>query len=284
MNLRIALAQIDPFLGDVGKNVTLHVEMAKEAAGRGAGLVVFPELSLTGYSVKDMNLGLALRPDNPPPVLTPLLEASNKIAILAGGIEEDTSFRIYNSSFLFENGSMRSVHRKVYPPTYGMFEELRYFSPGDSVRAVRTQHGILGVLICEDFWHLPLPYLLAQQGADVLIAMVASPTRLTGPRGVLGVAEANGENHRAYPRLLSCYLAFCNRTGFEDGLNFWGASALIGPDGSVVAQGKQFEDDLIVADISDNELRRARQSSRHFLDDDPRMVLRELRRLIGGNS
>ena len=283
MNLRIALAQIDPALGDLHKNVTLHVEMAREAVGRGAGLVVFPELSLTGYSVKDMNLGLALRPDNPPPVLTPLLEASNKITILAGGIEEDTSFRIYNSAFLFENGSMRSAHRKVYPPTYGMFEELRYFSPGDSVRVVRTQHGTFGVLICEDLWHLPLPYLLAQQGADVLIAMVASPTRLTGPGGALGVADTNGENHRAYARLLSCYLAFCNRTGFEDGLNFWGASALIGPDGSVVAQGKQFEDDLIVADISDNELRRARQSSRHFLDDDPRLVLRELRRVIGGH-
>ena len=273
MNFRIALAQIDPALGDTGKNVALHVRMAEKAASLGAHLVVFPELSLTGYSVKDMNLGLAFHPDSPPEVLAPLLEAGKDIMILAGGIEEDRSFRVYNAAFLFEGGTMRSVHRKVYPPTYGMFEELRYFSPGDLIRTVTTRHGNLGVLICEDLWHLPLPYLLAQQGAGVIIAMVASPTRLTGPHGAFGVAEANAENHRAYARLLSCYVAFCNRTGFEDGLNFWGASAVIGPDGSVLAQGKQFEDDLVLADLSDNDLRRARQFSRHFLDDDARLVL-----------
>jgi predicted amidohydrolase len=281
MNLRIALAQIDPVLGDTEKNVALHIRMAEKAVLKGAALIVFPELSLTGYSVKDMNLGLAVRPANPPDVLTPLLEISKRVAILAGGIEEDISFRIHNAAFLFEGGTMRSVHRKVYPPTYGMFEELRYFSPGTRVEVVRSPLGILGVLICEDLWHLPLPYLLAQQGAQVIIAMVASPTRLTGSGGALGVAEANSENHRAYARLLSCYLAFCNRTGFEDGLNFWGASGVIGPDGAVVAQARQFEEDLIVADITDNEIRRARQASRHFLDDDPRLVLREIARLTG---
>jgi predicted amidohydrolase len=227
-----------------------------------------------------MNLGLAIRPSQPPDVLTPLLELSKEISILAGGIEEDASFRIHNAAFLLEEGSIRTVHRKVYPPTYGMFEELRYFSPGTSVEVVHSRVGTFGVLICEDLWHLPLPYLLAEQGAQVIIAMVASPTRVTGSGSTLAIAEANGENHRTYARLLSCYMIFCNRVGFEDGLNFWGASSIVSPTGSIIAEGKQLEEDLVLGTISDNEIRRARQSSRHFLDDDPRMVLRELEKLV----
>ncbi len=284
MNLTVALAQIDPALGDLNRNISHHARMARQAIEKGAGLVVFPELSLTGYSVKDMNLGLAIRPSHPPPEFAPLLELSGQISILAGGIEEDSSYRIHNAAFLLEDGIIRTVHRKMYPPTYGMFEELRYFSPGSSAEVVHSKAGTFGVLICEDLWHLPLPYILAEQGAHVLIAMVASPTRVTGSHSKLAIAEANGENHRAYARLLSCYLIFCNRVGFEDGLNFWGASSIVGPDGSVLVQGKLFEEDMVIGTLTGNDIRRARQSSRHFLDDDPRVVLRELERILRERS
>jgi predicted amidohydrolase len=279
MNFTIALGQIDSIPGDLAKNVASHVSMAEQAARKGATLIVFPELSLTGYSVKDMTRDLALRPNNPPNILSPLVEQSRSISIIAGAIEEASSFRLYNSALLFEDGSVRSVHRKTYPPTYGMFDELRYFSSGKTVRSFTSKVGTLGALICEDLWHLPLPYLLAQDGATVIITLVASPTRLSGDEHDLRIRAANTENHRAYARLLSCYIVFCNRVGFEDGINFWGGSEVVAPDGTIIASGKQFDEDLVLATINAKEVRRTRLASRHFLDDDPTLVLRELQRL-----
>jgi predicted amidohydrolase len=279
MKFTLALAQIDPTLGNVSKNVEKHVAFAREAQKGGAQLVVFPELSLTGYSVKDMNWDLAVNLRQDVSVFRPLLEASNSIAILAGGIEEDEAFALYNSAFLFQGGSVTSVHRKTYPPTYGMFEEMRYFQAGNRVRAFDTPLGRMGVLICEDLWHIVLPYLLAKDGAQLILTLVASPTRVAGAEKDLLTDRINAENHRAYARLLTTYLAFCNRTGYEDGVNFWGGSAIIGPDGEVEAKAKLFDEDLIFATIDDDAVRRARRFSRHFLDDDPTILLKELGRI-----
>jgi predicted amidohydrolase len=281
MKFRLALAQIDPVLGDMQANIGKHMALADKAAAAGAQLVVFPELSLTGYSIKDMNWDLALNLRRDPRAVSPLVEKGKTISILAGGVEEGASFGLYNAAFLFEGGEVRSVHRKTYPPTYGMFEENRYFSSGTEVRAWDSKHGRFGVLICEDLWHLPLPYLLAQDGAGVILTLVASPTRISGREERPPIATVNAENHRTYARLLSVFVAFCNRVGFEDGVNFWGGSEIVGPDGSCLASAKLFDEDLIVADIDENELRRARRLSRHFLDDDPGLVERELKRISG---
>jgi len=281
MKCKIALAQIDAVLGDPSRNIALHCEAAERAHQAGAQLVVFPELSLTGYSVKDLNWDLAVRPDALPAMYAPLLEMSRRISILAGGIEEGGSFGIYNAAFLCEDGRMRSVHRKTHPPTYGMFEEMRYFSRGSTVRAVDTRIGRIGVLVCEDLWHISLPYLLMLDGAELIVSLTASPTRLGGDSGTLRSSEVNGEHHRTYARLLSVYIAFCNRVGFEDGVNFWGGSAVVGPSGDIKAAARLFEPDLVVADLDDGELRRARRFSRHVIDEDPELVLRELSRILG---
>ncbi len=272
MKLKIALAQIDPVLGDLAKNVATHVDIAKRATELGAALVVFPELSLTGYSIKDMNWDLAMNLDRAIPILQPLVDLSRKISIVAGGVEEDSAFRIYNAAFLMEDGVIRSAHRKTYPPTYGLFEEMRYFSKGNSIRAIDTKHGRLGVLICEDLWHPSLPYLLACDGAQLLIGLVASPTRVDDRKESLSIASANTENHKAYARLHSIYLAACNRVGFEDGVNFWGGSEIVSPSGEVVVSAKLFEEDLAIAAIDDHEVRRARRFSRHALDEDSKLV------------
>jgi len=279
MKFRIALAQMDPVLGDMRANVARHVALAGRAAAGGARMVIFPELSLSGYAIKDMNWDLALNTAGDPGLVAPLVDLGKKISIVAGGVEEGASFGLYNSAFLFEGGGWRSVHRKTYPPTYGMFEENRYFSSGETVRAFDCAVGRLGVLICEDLWHLPLPYILAQDGAGAILALVASPTRMSGKDPVPPIATVNAEHHRAYARLLSVYIGFCNRVGFEDGVNFWGGSEIVAPDGSTVASAKLFEEDLIFGEIDDNELRRARRLSRHFLDDDPALLARELARL-----
>ncbi len=279
MKFTLALAQIDPTLGNVSRNVEKHVAFAREAQQRGAQLVVFPELSLTGYSVKDMNWELAVNLHADVSVLEPLLALSDSISILAGGIEEDEHFALYNAAFFFHAGTISSVHRKTYPPTYGMFEEMRYFSSGSSVRAFDTPFGRIGVLICEDLWHIALPYILAKDGAHLIISLVASPTRLAGAEAELQTDRINAENHRAYARLLTTYIAFCNRTGYEDGVNFWGGSSIISPNGEVDAKAKLFDEDMIFATIDDAEIRRARRFSRHYLDDDPAVVLRELARI-----
>jgi predicted amidohydrolase len=282
MRYRIALAQIDPVLGDLQKNVEIHAEMIDRARAGGAALVVFPELSLSGYGIKDLTWDLALHPGSPPDVVRPLVDRSREISIIAGGVEESDTYGLYNSAFLFEEGRMTSAHRKVYPPTYGMFEEMRYFSRGSSAAAITTRVGRLGMLICEDLWHPSLPYLLALDGAEAIISLVASPTRLGGDGEVLRAVEVNRENHRAYARLLSTWVVFCNRVGFEDGVNFWGGSAVVAPDGNIVAEAKVFEEDLIFAEIDSNDIRRARRFSRHFLDEDIQLVRRELTRIAGG--
>jgi predicted amidohydrolase len=283
MKCRIALAQIDSALGDVKNSIVRHVEMIRRARAAGAQIVVFPELSLTGYSLKDATWDVALHPEDTG-ILAQLIAESDKISILAGGVEETREFGLCNSAFLFERGTLRIVHRKIYPPTYGMFEELRYFTPGKTVRAFDAAVGRLGVLICEDLWHLPLPYLLARDGATVIIGMAASPTRLAGEKDAVPIAGVNSDLHRAYARLLSSYIVFCNRVGFEDGVNFWGGSEVLDPSGATVVQAKLFDEDLVFADLDENEVRRARRFSRHYLDDDPNLTVRELRRIARGQQ
>lgn len=279
MKFTIALAQIDPVLGDLKANIELHVATALKARDKGAQLVVFPELSLTGYSVKDLNWDLAINPRTLPPEFDPLLKASKSISIIAGGIEEDVRFNIYNAAFYLENGSMLSLHRKCYLPTYGMFDEMRYFSAGKRVQVRDTKLGRIGVLICEDLWHPSLPYLLCHDGAEVVIALVASPTRISQREETLEVARVNRENYTSYGRLFSTYFAVCNRVGYEDGVNFWGGSVLVGPDGDIVSQGKLFDEDLVLGIIDDQETRRARRASRHFLDEDINLLASELDRI-----
>jgi predicted amidohydrolase len=281
MKFTIALAQVDSSLGDIQKNIKKHVDYIRRAKEGGADLVVFPELSLSGYSIKDSNWDVAVRPSDEK-LLRPLIDESKDISILAGCVEESSEFGMYNSAFFFENGKVTSVHRKVYPPTYGMFEELRYVSPGKTVRGFDSKMGRVGVLICEDLWHLPLPYILAQDGAHVIIGIAASPTRLTGEDARIQIAQVNSEQHRAFARLLSSYIVFCNRVGFEDGVNFWGGSEIIGPNGDVIVQAKLFDEDIVFAEIDDNEVRRTRRLSRHFLDDDIELVKRELLKISKG--
>ena len=149
MKFTIALAQIDSVIGDVKKNVKKHLEYIRRAKEGGADLIVFPELGLSGYSIKDITWDAAINTDDTK-VLSEMRMESNDIAIIFGCVEESNDFGIYNSAFFLEKGKVAHVHRKVYPPTYGMFEEMRYFSQGKTVRACTSSLGRIGVLICED--------------------------------------------------------------------------------------------------------------------------------------
>ncbi|HRJ05065.1 MAG TPA: nitrilase-related carbon-nitrogen hydrolase, partial [Ignavibacteria bacterium] len=173
MKFKVSCAQISPILGDIEKNIKLHLKYIDRAIAKRSDMVVFPELSLTGYSVKDLNLELALNPYTSK-LLEPLRLRSKKISIVCGGIEEDDNFGIFNSAFYFEAGKLQFTHKKVYPPDYGMFEEIRYFSRGKQAEVHETKFGKLGVLVCEDLWHISLPLLQALKGAKVIIGIAVS--------------------------------------------------------------------------------------------------------------
>ena len=278
MNFKVALAQIDSKVGNLRANVDHHLEFIDKAATGGAQMVVFPELSLTGYTVRDLAWSLALNPHSDP-LLQPLKERSKSISILLGFIESGADHGIYNSALFLEEGKIVHVHRKIYPPTYGMFEEGRYFSPGNLVKAFDSKLGRFGIVICEDLWHLSLPYLLAHDGAEAIFSPTASPSRIAGGSPDLQNAHVNHEQQRAYARLLSSYILFSNRVGFEDGVNFWGGSALTSPAGETVAVGKFFTEDLVFGQVDSTEVQRARRFSRHFLDENLDLVMRTLARV-----
>jgi len=281
MKVKIALAQINPALGNFEKNIKKHIEYCDRAIKKKADLIVFPELSLTGYSLKDLNAELAINPLRSK-ALDPLLKKSKLSSIICGCVEEDDNYGLFNSAFYLSNGKVGFVHRKIYPPDYGMFEEMRYFSKGRNVNVHNTKFGKLGILVCEDLWHISLPLLLALKGAKVIITIAASPTKLelnTKSKTIKNY-EINSEHHKSYARLLSSYIVFCNRVGFEDGVNFWGGSEVIDPFGNAVTLGKFFDEDLIIAEIDYNKVRRARQSARHFVDEDPNFIKEQAKLLI----
>lgn len=279
MNRTVAVAQIDSTVGDLKKNIRHHVEYVKKAIKRKADIIVFPELSLTGYTVRDLNWDVALRSESVP-IFKEFIALSHSITIIAGGVEEAENFGLYNSAFLFEDGRVHTAHRKIYPPTYGMFEEMRYFNQGKEVRAFDSKFGRLGILICEDLWHMALPYILAHDGAEIIFSLTASPTRLTGASKELSVASVNHEQHRAYARLLSTYVVFANRVGIEDGVNFWGGSQIVDPTGTAIVTAKYFEEDMIFGAIDDNVIRRSRRFSRHFVDDLPELTVHQLKKSL----
>lgn len=279
MKYRIAIAQIDCVLGDLKSNLEKHIHYIQQAKREGAKLILFPELSLTGYTTRDISFEIALNPFKSKN-LDDLKKLSKEIIVIVGAVEESDNYAIYNSAFVFEDGEIRHIHRKIYPPTYGMFEEMRYFSNGNEIKAFDTKIGRMGVLICEDLWHISLPYLLAIDGAMLIAGLAASPTRISGYSEELFNYVVNSEHHKTYARLLSVYLLFSNRVGYEDGVNFWGGSEVVNSEGEVVAVGKLFEEELIFAEIDYNVIKRSRQFSRHFIDENPLIVEYTLRKIL----
>jgi predicted amidohydrolase len=283
MQLTLALAQINTKLGNVQANLEKHLQFIRDAKASGADLVLFPELSLTGYVLQDLVPSVATLTEADDPVFNALLEASRTIDLVVGFVDEDPRHRFYIASAYLSQGEFVHIHHKVYLPTYGLFDEGRFFAPGDSVRAFDTRFGRLGMLICEDFWHASPPYLLWQDGADLLLFSSASPGRgLTGDSKLESSSWVEHTN-RAYAGLFTAFVAHTNRTGFEDGLNFWGGSTVYDPDGKLLVQAPYFEEALTLCEIDLNQLHRTRARLPLLRDEKPELVQRELERICHGN-
>jgi NAD+ synthase (glutamine-hydrolysing) len=281
MQLNLALAQINTKLGNVPANLETHLALARQARQDGMDLLVFPELSLTGYVLQDLVPAVSCRPEASDPVFGKLLEASREIDLLVGFVDEDSRHRFYIASAYLSQGKVLHVHHKVYLPTYGLFDEGRFFAPGDSLRAFDTRFGRFGMLICEDFWHASPPYVLWQDGADLLLLSSASPGRgLNGEPKLESSAWVEHIN-RAYASLFTIFVAHANRTGFEDGLNFWGGSTVFDPNGKLLVQAPYFEESLTECTIDLNQLHRTRARLPVLRDERPELVQRELGRILG---
>ena len=281
MKVKIALAQINTKLGDVSANLEKHLELIHNAQAQGAELIIFPELSLTGYSLQDIVPNVSHKPSDDDPIFRQLLEASQNIDIVAGFVDEDLRHRFYISAAYLSAGRALHVHHKAYLPTYGLFDEGRFFAWGDSVQAFDTRFGRVGILICEDFWHASPPYLLWLDGADLFLFTSASPGRGLGKQPALESARWVEDINRAYASLFTSFVVHSNRVGFEDGLNFWGGSTIYDPNGELVTRCPYHEETLLISEIDLNQLHRTRARLPLLRDERTALTLRELQRILG---
>jgi NAD+ synthase (glutamine-hydrolysing) len=281
MKVTIALAQIATKLGDVNANLEKHLELTRQAVSSGVDLIVFPELSLTGYCLQDLVPTVAHEASADDPVFKPLLEASQKLDMVVGFVDSDSRHRFFIAAAYLSGGKVMHVHHKTYLPTYGLFDEGRFFAWGDSVRAFDTRFGRMGILICEDFWHASPPYLLWLDGADIFLFTSASPGRGLSSQPLLDSARWVEDINRAYAGLFTSFVVHANRAGYEDGLNFWGGSTIYDPNGSLVLQCPYHTEALQISEIDLNQLHRTRARLPVLRDERTALTLREMHRIVG---
>jgi len=280
--LRIALAQVAPRLGDLEVNLARHHELLAEARDGGAGLVVFPELGLTGYLLQDLASEVAMRLDDPRLAGLAAETAGGPSAVVSF-VEESADHRVFIAAALLEDGEVRHVHRKLHLPTYGLFDERRFFAPGDMLRAVPSRLGVgVGLAVCEDFWHLSTPQLLALDGAQILINVSSSPGRDLASTNEVGLGTATSWRTmmRTYAQLTTSFVVFCNRVGVDESISFWGGSEVIGPSGEALLSAPFYDEGLFTIDVSLGDVRRERITLPLLRDERPELHVRELQRIV----
>jgi predicted amidohydrolase len=279
--VRVALAQIAPALGQLDANLARHHELLADARGKGADLVVFPELGLTGYQLQDLASEVAMRLDDPR--LADLAAATRDLSAVVSFVEESADHRLFIAAALLENGEVCHVHRKVFLPTYGLFDERRFFAHGDMLRAVPSRLGVgIGLAICEDFWHLPVPQILALDGAQILINVSSSPGRDLAATNEVGLGTATSWRGlmRTYAQLTTTFVIFCNRVGVDESISFWGGSEVIGPSGAALFSAPLYDEGLYMVDIATADIRRERIGLPLLRDERPEFQVRELSRIV----
>jgi predicted amidohydrolase len=279
--LRIGLGQIAPELGRLADNLERHRQAIADARAERVDLLVMPELGLTGYLLRDLNAEMALAAGDDR--LVGLARAAGEMSVIVGFVEQSADGLLYNSAALLEGGAVAHVQRKAYLPNYGMFEERRYFAAGDRLAGVNSRVGArLGISICEDFWHLPVPYLLALDGADVLVNISSSPGRdvAAAVDGGLGTAVAWQTLFAAYAMLTACFVIYVNRVGVEEEITFWGGSQVLDPSGQVVFRAANHDEGLHAVEIDIERVRQERARLPLLRDERPEFVRRQLERLL----
>ncbi|MFL5897254.1 MAG: NAD+ synthase [Solirubrobacterales bacterium] len=244
--MRVALAQIDPTVGAIDANAAKVADWIGRAREEGAELVIFPELCIPGYPAEDLYLKRHFLAANRRAVEDLAAETSGITALVgfAEPVADQTDARhAHNSLAVLRDGAVQAVYRKNRLPNYSVFDEQRYFVPGEEPLAVDLGSERLGLTICEDVW---LPGGPAQAEAEAGAGLIANPSGSPYHRGKGREREAMfRERSRAY----DAYFAFCNLVGGQDELVFDGQSLLTAPNGSVIARAAQFEEELLVCEL-----------------------------------
>ncbi|HYH44748.1 MAG TPA: nitrilase-related carbon-nitrogen hydrolase [Thermoanaerobaculia bacterium] len=285
--LTVGLAQIDCRPGDPDANLAHHLEWVERARAAGVDLLVFPELSLTGYRLLHLTPRLARRVAGDPD-LARLAAAAGPMAVLAGLVEEGEDGRIFNSAVLLggaggsgaDSAGQAFVHRKLYLPTYGLFQEGRFFRPGSRLAAAplaAAGAAGFGILVCEDLWHPHLAGRLAAAGVRLLAVPSAGPGRL-GPGPVPPSHESWELVTRSTALLNATWVLYCNRVGWEEGTFYSGGSHVVRPGGEVLARAPFLEEHLLTVTIDLREADRLRWRLPLLADEraDVQGVVREL--------
>jgi predicted amidohydrolase len=245
---KIALAQISCQQADKAENLTKIRKTVARAKKQGAELVIFPELSLTGYVVRDEIYELAERIPGPSTKIMEDVAKKNQIHLVFGmpEISDKTEATLHNSAVLIGPEGFIGKYHKMYLPTHSIFEEKRYFRPGYQTAVFDTELGKLGLIICYDIYFPEVTRLTRLKGAELIVCISASPGVRRSFFEVLTVARAI-EN--------TAFLAFVNLAGIQDGLQFWGGSRLVGPSGRILVQAKYDEDDFVMGEVNYSDIR-----------------------------
>lgn len=274
--MRIALAQVDATLGDVDANVDRAKRAIVEATG--ADIVVFPELALSGFSVGEIadDVSMALDDER----LSGLAACTDAGVLLCFPEAQAHGLHTYNSAAYFEAGRLVHVHRKLYLPTYSIFEERKHFMPGQTSRAYPVLGGRhrAATLVCNDAWQPQLAFLATQDGAMIMLVPAASaqsvfPQHYDSREYWQGIT-------RFYGRMYQLYVVFVNRVGTEGRLRFWGGSHVVDPWGEVIAEAREHEEQILSVDIDVTEVRRRRRGIPLVREARLGLLRREIERLL----
>lgn len=273
--MKIGLAQMDCELGNIKVNLNKMKGFISRAREEKVNLLIFPELSLTGYSVKELVSKVAIRIDDP--IIKVLKKESKDISLVVGIVEESGDYNFYNTALYLEKGKIIYTHRKIYLPNYGIFDEKKYFSSGERMRSFETSYGRMTILICADSWQPVLPYISALDGASIFIHTVASFEKGLGEE--ISNRIAWERLNKFYAQIFSSYVIFVNRVGSEGENKFWGGSTIIDPGGKEVTKADYCKEQLITAIVDLKEVRYHRNILPEFREEKIDLAIRELERI-----
>ncbi|MDP1759698.1 MAG: nitrilase-related carbon-nitrogen hydrolase, partial [Thermodesulfovibrionales bacterium] len=239
--IRIALAQINPTVGGIEGNVLKICDYIRKAREQNSGVVVFPELAITGYPPEDLLLKQHFIDDNLK-ALDMVIENTKDITAVVGFVDRIDGI-LYNAAAIIRNCKMIGVYRKVFLPNYGVFDEYRYFRAGTEMPVYNIENIKLGVNICEDIWYPegPVKYQ-AIAGAEAILNINASPYHM----GKAHLREKMISERASDNKVVIAYL---NTVGGQDELVFDGGSFVVDKAGEIIVRGRQFKEEMIISEI-----------------------------------
>jgi NAD+ synthase (glutamine-hydrolysing) len=240
MKLRVALAQINPTVGDLAGNAALITKYTKEAAAASADVIVFPEMVLTGYPVEDLAMRASFRSASKAALAQMLTALDPAIVSVVGYLDESSTGAPQNKVAIVFESKVVATYTKRHLPNYGVFDEFRNFVSGDSTLVVRLKGVDIGIAICEDIWH-SLADLAARKPGVVLVPN-GSPYERNKDDVRLALVQKRAQE-------VGAPLAYVNMTGGQDDLVFDGDTIVVDSKGTVISRAAQFEDQLLVVDI-----------------------------------